>query len=218
MADKFKIGTVVFGQALKKHFGPHFQQVLSESLERQEKTAKGEKAKFKIMAALPATVVDYNTLRNRLYTMSAADLVADAYSEIEILAEEMRDAFDNMPESLQGGDLGQRREEAADALENVNKPDCPDGCDNIFTVFLPSTKENQSRADRAGEVVSMLNEAISAIREHAEELESNKGEETASTEGSVETEVDVDELLTFADDLDETISEVESVEFPGMYS
>jgi hypothetical protein len=43
----------------------------------------------------------------------------DIKSEIETLQEAERDAFDNMPESLQASDKGQQSEAAADALSEA---------------------------------------------------------------------------------------------------
>jgi prefoldin subunit 5 len=46
-------------------------------------------------------------------------LAADIQTDIETLAGEERDYLDNMPESLQGGDKGQKAEAAADALDEA---------------------------------------------------------------------------------------------------
>lgn len=43
----------------------------------------------------------------------------DLKSQIETIASEERDAFDNMPEGLQQGDKGQAAEAAADALDEA---------------------------------------------------------------------------------------------------
>lgn len=42
-----------------------------------------------------------------------------AKSELETLAQEERDAFDNMPEGMQQGDKGQKMEAAAEALDEA---------------------------------------------------------------------------------------------------
>jgi len=39
--------------------------------------------------------------------------------EIQSLAQEEQDAFDNMPESLQGGESGQKIEDAANSLQQM---------------------------------------------------------------------------------------------------
>lgn len=47
-------------------------------------------------------------------------ILEDLQPEIDSVAEEERDAFDNLPESLQQADRGSRMEEVADALEEVS--------------------------------------------------------------------------------------------------
>lgn len=51
--------------------------------------------------------------------LKARDIIADAKSALETARDEERDYFDNMPESLQGGDKGERASAAADALDEV---------------------------------------------------------------------------------------------------
>jgi polyhydroxyalkanoate synthesis regulator phasin len=45
--------------------------------------------------------------------------IDDLKSQIETLTEEEQDAYDNMPESLQGGDKGDAAQAAIDALESA---------------------------------------------------------------------------------------------------
>jgi hypothetical protein len=47
------------------------------------------------------------------------DTLGELQSELESLAEEEREAFDNMPESLQSSDRGQAAETASDALDSA---------------------------------------------------------------------------------------------------
>lgn len=42
-----------------------------------------------------------------------------AFDELRSIGEEEREAFDNLPESLQGGERGQAMSDAADALESA---------------------------------------------------------------------------------------------------
>ncbi len=43
----------------------------------------------------------------------------EIYNQLEILAGEEQEAFDNMPESLQGSERGQRMEEYIDNIETA---------------------------------------------------------------------------------------------------
>ena len=53
-----------------------------------------------------------------------AHAISEAFSEVLLLSEEMREAFDGTPESLKRSRLGQRRETAAKLLEQY-EPDMP---------------------------------------------------------------------------------------------
>jgi len=60
-----------------------------------------------------------NVERRKLLS-KARDLVSEAQSLVSQAAEEERDYFDSMPESLQGGDKGRRAEEVCDSLEEIS--------------------------------------------------------------------------------------------------
>jgi hypothetical protein len=111
----FPVGTTVSETELKRQFGPNARDVLCDRLDPLPR-AKRERAKFKVTKELPLTTADYEALEARRYTTTVEDLVEGAYAEIESLGEEMREAYENMPESLQQADIGQRRGEAADNL------------------------------------------------------------------------------------------------------
>lgn len=50
----------------------------------------------------------------------AQSLLEKAAGIVEEVRDEEQDAFNNMPESLQDGERGQRMQEAIDALDNVD--------------------------------------------------------------------------------------------------
>lgn len=52
--------------------------------------------------------------RKRISTLIST--IEQALSEIETLRDEEQDVYDNMPESIQGGEKGERAQAAADAL------------------------------------------------------------------------------------------------------
>jgi chromosome segregation ATPase len=58
-----------------------------------------------------------SNLISRIEEISAT--LYDLGSEIEQLQSEEQDYYDNMPESLQGGERGERAQEAADALQEA---------------------------------------------------------------------------------------------------
>ena len=149
---------------------------------------------------------EYNALKVKRYTMKVDCLIEDGYNAIEELAGEMEEAAENTPDSLKGGDVGQRRQEAADALSNLqDKPDIPAVCENLDAVFFPH-RDAKSRPKRAAEAADMLTTAAGAIREYLD----------AEPEDGKEVE-NADELSDLADKLEEDAAELEGVDFPGMY-
>ncbi|HEY8096982.1 MAG TPA: hypothetical protein VIE65_12945 [Methylobacter sp.] len=58
--------------------------------------------------------------KNRRKTISEiADRITGLKTDIEIVRDEEQEAYDALPESLQGGDKGQAMQSAIDALENA---------------------------------------------------------------------------------------------------
>jgi hypothetical protein len=106
--------------------------------------------------------------------------------------------------------VGQKRSEAADALENLdNKPDVPEDCGSIEVLFLPH-QDTGSRAKRASEAADMLNSAAQALHDYCDGKEHEDGTESGE-------EFDRSEFDELADQLENDASELESIEFPGMY-
>ncbi len=130
--------------------------------------------------------------------MDYPDAINTAFDEIETLAEEMRNWHDGMPENLQNGDKGGRVEECADLLENVQYIDLPEelaseGTDEEI-VTVAKLPNRASRADRLGWAINLLSGAAEIVKK--------KGG---------------DEAMTFADELESAVQELEGAEFPGMF-
>lgn len=139
--------------------------------------------------------------------LSIVDAVSEAFGDIESLAEEMREAYDNTPESLQQSGVGERRGEAADNLESISAPDVPDSL-SAFEVTLvrvqrtASQMRKLSRSDRRDDAVQTLDDVIQRL------------DELVETGSSQEIRDDAEGLR---DELDNVKSEAEAVEFPGMF-
>lgn len=137
---------------------------------------------------------------------TVGEAVGTAYMLIEELAGEMREAYDNTPESLQNGGVGEARGEAADTLENISEPTCDNETVNELKAtfeLMPSRKRHgPSRADRRDEATRYAQEAIDTLQAFLEEHE----------EGDAH-----DDAEAFADEIQSLIDEVEGVEFPGMF-
>jgi len=145
--------------------------------------------------------------------MSLEEAVSTAFAEIESLGEEMREAYDNTPESLQQSGVGELRGAAADALEYINEVDVPDDLkDTETTKFEVSWNEpartakqvmKLSRSSRMGDACMLLDACIEFL------------------DGIIEDEQKPQELRDSAEglrgELDNAKSEAEAVEFPGMF-
>lgn len=135
-----------------------------------------------------------------------SDAVSGAFSIVEELAGEMREAFDNTPESLQNSGVGEARGEAADNLENISEVDVPERFTNeewsVTWVEYPSGKRGLSRSKRRDNAVAAMDAVIARLDEVIDD----------STD-----EARVSDAETLRDDLENAKSELEAVEFPGMY-
>ncbi len=130
--------------------------------------------------------------------MDYPDAIDAAFSEVESLADEMRNWYDGMPENLQGGDKGAQIEECADLLESVQPVPLPEELTSEGTdeevVTVPKLKARASRSDRLGWAINLLTASAEAIKK--------KGG---------------DEAIQTADSLEEATQELEGAEFPGMF-
>lgn len=142
--------------------------------------------------------------------LTIEDAISEAYGDLESLAGEMRDAFDNTPESLQNDGVGAARGEAADALENISEPTVSDELQGdkfkvkwTVRVLSPSALRKQSRSSRRDEAVQTLNAVVERLEEFETDDKATDEEKQAASE--------------FVDEIQQMIDEAEAVEFPGMY-
>jgi predicted nucleic acid-binding Zn-ribbon protein len=93
-----------------RYGGKHY----SKTPPRQSQLTNSDKLSraYAAAEALEDLVVDDDSTLDDLKSQ-----LQDVSSEVEEIAQEYRDNRDNMPESLQDGDVGQQMEENADALE-----------------------------------------------------------------------------------------------------
>lgn len=134
-------------------------------------------------------------LKTTTQKLTIADAVSSAFSDLQELGEEMREAFDNTPESLQQGDVGQRREAAADALESISEVDVPEKFADVEIEVSLISDRKMSRPKRRDNAVAMLQ----AVTGYLEGLDED------------------DEADSFCSDLDNAIAEADDVDFPGMF-
>ena len=75
--------------------------------------------------------------------LKLADAVSEAFAEVTDLAESMREAYDNTPESLQQSAIGEARDEAASTLEGINEVDVPDELAQFEVNYSKPTRTNK---------------------------------------------------------------------------
>ena len=225
----FKVGEVVGVIRLKNSYDQYAIMVLGGYIERQEterkQTASGKSrraaATYKIKKPMP-NMAEYQQLKQKRFTSSASELMSEAYSEITSLAEEMRSWYDNLTDTLQQNDRGQRVDEAANTLESISEQDSIDLMNEVEVYHLPSL-DTSSRSKRAAEAASILQSVAAACHDYVSEhrgeakTEDDEKSEESDDSGTAYEESDYDELDSIADQCENDAGEVEGVEFPGMY-
>lgn len=160
----------------------------------------------------------YTTVTEKLQ-----DAVSNAFSERLQLAEEMREWYDNLPESLQGGDKGGRIEEAASTLENIEEVDLSDLPDEILNREISFTEaikvkgrsKTPSRDARRNNATARLSTAVDALREWADQGEEQIEQEEGDSNRELEEQVE--KARELADSIEEHKDNADGVEFPGMF-
>ena len=143
--------------------------------------------------------------------------VEDAYSTITDLQSEMQEWADNMEEKFSSTEKYGRISEAAETLGNyTDSPDVPEYLAELPAEAVLDNKKNPSRATRCGNATCYLDGALGSIEAFLEALEKKDSPEATSKtpEQIEEIKSEVEELQGT---LDECKSEIEGVEFPGMY-
>lgn len=137
-----------------------------------------------------------------------AEAITYAFSDVQQLADEMRSWADNMEEKLSHTEKYDRVSECADTLEGCEEPTVETNLEALEVTYPVTNygKRNPSRAARCGDAVAVLQAIVERL---------NEIEEPEATEGA-EREL-FDNADTLRDELENTIGELESVEFPGMY-
>lgn len=136
------------------------------------------------------------------------DAIGEVMSVCEELAQEMHEWSDNMPDSKQGSSKQDEVDACADTLDNVVGDDpCDETTDQTFLNEIKVSIQDpilgrrpRSRATRLGDGTDILQQVIEALVAH-------------KTENS-DQEITANELK---DKLEEIESELQGVDFPGMF-
>lgn len=164
-----------------------------------KKTHKGERTRYEVVRALPSKET-YLEMKNRYYSTTIGELVSSVYNDIVELKDELESWYDNMPESLQGGDKGQILQDSISCLDSVYEPDVDENISKISVVFVPRIPKRYSRSERHSLCVDILEFVSSTLKD------------ALDSDGSLE-----DSVMDLLADIEETLMELQNVEYPGMF-
>lgn len=191
---------------LRREYGPRSWDYLAGLLNILPRARK-EQQKYTWNGPAP-TKEEAEVLKAKYFTTSLEDLVGGAFSDIEELANEMQEWYDNMPENFQDGDKGSEVQEAQDALSNIQAIDIPEKAGTIRVMFVPA-EEISSRQDRGSDAAARLQVAADELRSALQDL--------VDAAPKDEPYVDEEGWGDLADELESAGQEVDGVSFPGMY-
>lgn len=214
---KSKVGETIPARRLRAWFGAYGEEVLKRKITKHNDNGelveldgcgpyakalelnyrKGETV-YEIILAMP-TPEKFNELRDTHYATTIGELIDDTFADIEGLAGEIRDWYDNLPQQFQDGSKGDELNECADNLEQIQAPDVPENLKDLRLVCLPML-DVKSRGDQLASCV----ERLTSAKEFLEDAEKMKAE-------------NIEEATFLISEIDEAISGCEGVEFPGMY-
>ena len=138
-------------------------------------------------------------------TMTVEAAISEAFSDLEELANEMREWADNLEEHFSGQEKTERVAEVADTLENLSAPDIDAALADISVTITDLKRRSRpySRADRRSQAVYVIETCIQALNEF-------RDDESIS-----------EEIAAKADDLSGELEnakdEADMLDFPGMY-
>jgi len=200
----FKIGKAYPRVSITRAYDGYVWDVLKGHCEELPRAKKGQRISFKIVAALPEKS-EYLQLKERHFTKTLDALVDDAYSIVDELQKELEDAYENMPEGLRGSSVGEARAEAASELESISgdQPDVPQLVSSLRIVHYPSLRQS-SRGDRADEAANMLRAAVKVVQKYLES-------------GVKLKKAEAKDVAEFVEQLEDHASQIDGVEFPGMF-
>lgn len=219
----------------------YLEKILPQFCTKLPQEKKGDVARFRIDKPLP-TQDEMTALVAKYYTTSAEGLISDANSEIEDLKTEVEEWKDNIEENFSGTEKYNQLEEAYDQLENYSELEWPSEIEDFEIVYIPPVPKmfrgriTQSRASRLEEACDKLQvvmdcledhktEVVEKLRKLLEDLEdverTDEQRQQFCDENGITGDESPDDLESAIDDfigeIENNKSEVEGVEFPGMF-
>lgn len=142
-----------------------------------------------------------------LKKMTIEQALGDAHAVFSDLAGEMRDAFDNTPESLQSSAIGEARESCADELEQLDEITVPDKYKDLEVSWnelqrTQSQTARLSRAARRDDALLNLSAVMDLLDTHLEGIDKEKLDE-------------ITEIESLRQEIEDLFGNAEAIEFPG---
>jgi len=137
---------------------------------------------------------------------TVAEAVSNGFSELQALAEEIREIVDNAEGGLAQTQRIQTLSDTADTLEQLSEPTIEGNIAEIKVTYLesqPRGKRGLSRRARCENAISALDAVIAALQEKADELP----DESDAKE----------ELEGLVNELEDAKGNAEGCEFPGKF-
>lgn len=207
MTTATKTNTKTFTRILlRKEYGPHSWNYLAGLLNILPRARK-EQQKYAWKGAAP-TKEEADVLKAKYFTTTLDDLVGGAFSDLEELANEMQEWYDNMPENFQNGDRGSEVQDTQDTLSNIVSVEIPEKAATIKVMYIPA-EDISSRGARCQDASARLQVAADELRSALQDLVDAAPEDAPY--------VDDEGWGDIADELETAGQDADGVSFPGMY-
>lgn len=154
-------------------------------------------------------------------TSTVEDAVANAFTGMQKLKDELHSWYNNLPEVFRKGTRAAQLSDAANAIEGQKRPQVTDRLKELLqgvdVHYQVKTRRRQTRSDRRDDCVNMLRSAHRAIDDKVEGLrmDDGVGDQEKAAKGQPTSEDEINELETLSGDIQTAIDVFEGIEFPG---
>lgn len=219
----------------------YVSKLLTGHIQKLPKRKKGEVGKYLILNPLPSQA-ELSAMLTQYYTTSAEGLVDEANDEISALKDEIEAWKESIEENFSGSEKYSQLEEALDLLEQYSELEWPSEIEDFGVLYVPPVPKvfrgrvTHSRAARLNEACDKLQTVMDGLEEEktarveklrgllddlAEVERTDEQKQQFCDEHGISGDEDPDSLETeydnFIGEIENNKSEVEGVEFPGMY-
>ena len=200
----------ITSRKLRNLYGAYAVRVLWDEYIRETESPSRRVKHYAILKALPSQK-EFPAFRDAKFTRPLSEWLEEAYMEIDALRDELQEWFDNLPENFQDGEKGSQLEEAIGYLEQVDMVDFVNDHLNRYPVCVLPVLDTSSRPKRLGAVTHILEHVADELEDLDEDVLRGLGIQKGALEEVREHAGEI------ADEIRNHVSELEGVEFPGMF-